>query len=200
MAKSTRILFLASLVTVLLSGCIGGSSPPSQFYMLEPIKRSAGVLAGNSNSHNIAIAPVRIPQYLDRPQFVVAKDRNSYELSEFNRWAERLDDNISRVLAQNLSLLIPSDKVVMDATGNNPPDTLRIQVNILEFHVQAEGLAILITQWSISQGSTVLLRQQGNYQETATGSDYRIKAQALNLCLDRFSRDLAESLRPWLDR
>lgn len=179
-----------------LVGCIGGSSPPSQFYLLEPINALQAGKAGEAVHRNIALAPVRIPQYLDRPQMVIAKGKNAYDVSEINRWAERLDDNIARVLAQNLSLLVPAERVSMNATGSNPPDTLRVAVTVLEFHVDPQGQAGLTAQWTVLRGGETVLARQASYREPASTSDYRAMAGALNDCLNRMSRDIAESLRP----
>lgn len=197
-SHATRLVALALFAVLLpsLSGCIGGSSPPSQFYLLEPIKPLQAGEAGKSVHRHIGLAPVRIPQYLDRPQIVIAKGKNAYDISEINRWAERLDDSIARVLAQNLSLLVPAERVSMNATGSNPPDTLRVAVTVLEFHVDPQAQAGLTAQWTVLRGGETVLARQASYREPASTSDYRAMAGALNDCLNRMSRDIAEALRP----
>ena len=86
------IIILASL----LSGCTHDSKPV-QFYML-----TADTGGVSNTSHPvikqgplIGLGPIRIPEYLSRPQMVVATSDNQYQLSEDHRWAERLDQNIS---------------------------------------------------------------------------------------------------------
>jgi uncharacterized lipoprotein YmbA len=189
-----RILF-AILAALPLAGCIGGTTPPSQFYMLEPIK-AAEIPAGPAEKRVIALAPVRIPQYVDRPQIVTATGRNAYALSELNRWAERLDDNIARVLAQNLSLLVPADLVLLNATGRAKQAKLRVSVNLLEFHIDPQAVARMSAQWNIARSEDTVLARAFSCQEPATAGDYRSMAGALNVCLDRLSRDLADALRP----
>ena len=196
--RTTKSLLTLSLLLA-LAGCIGGTTPPSDFYLLEPIKAQPGSVPGEPRHRNIALAPVRIPQYVDRPQMVTATDRNAYHVSEFNRWAERVDDGIARVLALNLSQLVPTDHVTLNASGRNPPDTLRVAVTILEFHVDQQGQARLTAQWTASRGSDTLLTKQASYREPASTTDYRAMAAALNECLNRFSRDMADALRPLAD-
>jgi len=193
-----RLLAFPLLAALLLAlaGCIGGTTPPSNFYLLEPIKTLQGGRPAEPSRRNIALAPVRIPQYLDRPQMVTATAPNAFALSELNRWAERLDDGIARVLALNLSLLVPTDQVALNASGRNPPDTLRVAVTVLEFHVDPQGQAGLTAQWTVSRGGDTLLTRQSVYREPASATDYRAMAAALNECLNRFSRDMAEALRP----
>lgn len=189
-----RCLLISPLLLALV-GCIGGSTPPSQFYLLEPIKTLDAGGSAEASRRPIALAPVRIPQYVDRPQIVTATAKNAYHLSELNRWAERLDDSIARVLAQNLSLLVPTDRVALNATGQNPAGTLRVAVNILEFHVDPQGQAGLTAQWTVTRDGETLLVRQGSYREPASTSDYRVMVGALNDCLKRMSREMADALR-----
>jgi uncharacterized lipoprotein YmbA len=197
--KCLLALPLLAALLLALAGCIGGTTPPSNFYLLEPIKTLQGGRPAEPSRRSIALAPVRIPQYLDRPQMVTATAPNAFALSELNRWAERLDDGIARVLALNLSLLVPTDQVSLNASGRNPPDTLRVAVTILEFHVDPQGQAGLTAQWTVSRGGDTLMVRQSIYREPASATDYRVMAGALNECLNRLSRDMAEALRPLAD-
>jgi len=190
-----RPVLFALLPVLSLTACIGGKSPPSEFYMLEPIKATVDArITGKTGGQAIALASVRMPQYVDRPQMVTGLSKNVYKLSETNRWAERLDDNISRVLAQNLSLLMPNEVVLANATVRSKQAKLRVYVAILEFHVDPQGQAILTAQWNVARGEETLLGRQASYREAASVTDYGIMASALNECLNRLSRDLALDL------
>jgi len=187
-----RSVLLALLMAFSLTACIGGKSPPSEFYLLEPIH--AAVDAKITGGQVIALAPVHIPQYLDRPQIVTGLSKNVYKLSETNRWAERLDDNIARVLAQNLSLLMPGEVVLANANIRAKQASIRVSVAILEFHVDSQGQAGLTAQWNVSKGGETVLGRQASYHEAATVADYAVMVGALNGCLNRLSRDLALDL------
>ena len=39
--------------------------------------------------------------------------QNRFDLSENDRWAEPLDENLTRVLAKNLSVLLRTDRIVV---------------------------------------------------------------------------------------
>ena len=188
-------LWLLPVLLLSLSACIGGKSPPSQFYLLEPVKGVGGFAGGAETGLLIALAPVRIPQYLDRPQMVTATGKNAYHLSETNRWAERLDDNIARVLAQNLNLLVPAEVVLANASSRAQQAKFKVSVTILEFHVDPQGQAGLTAQWSVARGEETVLGRQASYREPASATDYGLMAGALNECLGRLSRDLAADVR-----
>ncbi|WP_020564170.1 PqiC family protein [Methylosarcina fibrata] len=181
-----------------LTGCIGGATPPSQFYLLEPLRESESEASAVSEKPAVALSPVKIPRYVDRPQIVAATGPNAYRLSELNRWAESLDDNIGRVLAQNLSRLASVDVVPTNGSGLARQARLRVSVAILEFHVNPEGQAGLTAQWRIARGEDGIQVRQVSYRTPASTSDYQVMVAALNDCLNRMSRELAAAVRQTL--
>lgn len=196
MPSNRRFSFnLMPVLLLSLTGCIGGKTPPSDFYLLEPLRTAPDRPASLTEKPVIALAPVRIPQYVDRPQIVTATDRNAYRLSELHRWAEPIDDNMTRVLTQNLSLLVPADVVPANTSSLAKQAAFRVTVDIQEFHVTPQGRAELLAQWRIARGDDVVLSRQGAYREPASTTDYRMMAGALNQSLNRLSRDIADALR-----
>ncbi len=184
-------LGFAAVGLLTLGGCIGGSSTPAQFYLLEPLTETP-VVAADAAPTMLVLAPVRIPHYLDRAQIVTATGDNTYQLSELNRWAEGLDHNVNRVLQQDLSKLVPADVVSSAPVGTSP---LKLAVTIQAFHVDAQGQARLEAQWQLSRDQqTLSVRRQG-YREPASTSDYRLMVAALNACLHNMNRDLANDVR-----
>lgn len=195
--RINRFVFLPLLSILLLSlaACVGGSTSPSQFYMLEPISELGHKgPAGTIKKPVIVLSPVRIPYYVDRPQIVTATGKNVYQLSELNRWTEALDHNINRVLAQNLTFLVPAEVVFSNNPNATERVTFRLSVNILEFHVDPQGQAGLKAEWRITRQDGTALNQQVSYQAPASTTDYSVMVRALNECLDRLSHDLAGEL------
>ena len=93
------------VLTLLLSGCIRDSRPV-QFYMLNADYGVDDIVKAYVASQGpvIGLGPIRIPEYLNRPQMIVAIADNQYRLSEDHRWAEPLDQNISLALFKALPL------------------------------------------------------------------------------------------------
>lgn len=188
---------LSTSLILVLSGCVGGSTPPSRFYLLEPVAVVAPAeTAGNASALPIIVMdPVRIPRYVDRAQIVTATAKNAYQLNELNRWAEALDQNLTRVLSQNLASLVPAQVLSGKAGNRTQPESLRLTLTILEFHVNPQGLAGLTAQWQIKRGDALLLSRQESYHEPAANDDYPLIVAALNECVTRLSRDLAAAIR-----
>lgn len=187
---------LLSVLFMSLAACLG-TTPPAQFYLLEPIAAADQTKLVNEKGERlvVALAPVRIPKYADRPQIVTAVGKNAYKLSELNRWAETLDGNIARVLAQDLSALVPAEVVLPNESSRPKHASVRVSMNILEFYVDPQGVARLTAQWNITRGGELILSRQTSYQTPASTTHYRAMVEGLNECLNRLSRDLAAALR-----
>ncbi|QFY45072.1 membrane integrity-associated transporter subunit PqiC [Candidatus Methylospira mobilis] len=193
-AKYTRLIPLCSFL-LLLAGCFG-KSPAPDFYLLEPLAETGATpRTQQARRPVIALSPVSLPKYVDRTQIVQATARNSYQLNETQRWAEPLSDNIDRVLAENLARLVPADVVSPNSSSLARQAEIRIQITIVEFHVTPEQSALLRAQWSIRDGDKIAESRQSEYRIPASSSDYRLMVNALNGCIDRLSRDVADAAR-----
>lgn len=193
MRTPITLRFIPLLPLLLQTACIG-TTPPSQFYMLEPLAADSENLSNLGQARLIlALVPVKIPHYLDRSQMVNAAGKNTYQLDELHRWAERLDENMTRVMLQDLTQLIPAD-VVLTTSKHAQHAELRLMVNVLEFHVDPQGQAWLMAQWQVNQGDKVLLSQQGSYHQALAGSDVSLKVQALNQCFNQLNQDIASAI------
>ena len=189
-----KLVFHTLLIglTLLLAGCVG-STPPAQFYLLEPLTVAQSVGSSVADKPTLALAPVRIPHYLERAQLVTASGKNTYQLDEMNRWAESLDDNITRVMLQELTSLVPAD-VVLASSQRAKQAQLRLLVTILEFHIDPQGQAKLAAQWQVSRGEEVIVSRQSVFEIPANSHDAQVKVQALNQCLNQLNREMASVL------
>jgi uncharacterized lipoprotein YmbA len=177
-----------------VSGCIGSSST-SKYYLLEAIDSLDDKEVTAEAKIQIALAPVKIPKYVNRPQIVSAIGKNSYHISEANRWAEGLDENLSRVLQQNLSVLVPSVVLLTKTSKLAKKSKFRVDVNVLEFYVNPQGLALLVVQWNVRIEGQNIVSRQNTYQSPASYSDYRIMVRGLNQCIDLMSYDIAKAIQ-----
>ena len=187
-----RTLLLASGLT----GCLS-QSPPPRHYLLEPLTVAATAVAlpnGSSSGRVITLTAVHIPRYADRPQLVTADNNRQYQLDEFNRWAERLDDNIGRVLHQNLAVLLPGMIVLRNDSRPNLADTVRLSVDILDIVSDATGSARLVTQWTLARHHQILATRQSTHQIGSEGLTPAARVAALNTLLTELSRDIAADL------
>ena len=81
----------------------------------------------------MGVGPVVVPVYLDRPALVVRVGGDEVRLSSDHHWAEPLKDGVARVVAENLSAMIPTDSVVVFPWRTPWVVAYRVTMEILRF-------------------------------------------------------------------
>jgi len=191
---------LARLLALLLGLMLGlaACSPKTQaakFYLLQPMARADKPESEASAAWMIGVGPVEMPAYLDRPQIVTGGAGAEMQLDEFQRWAEPLKDNATHVLAENLSLLMPGQHVLPFPWNRNLNLDYQVEIQIIRFHVDGNGLSELKANWSILRQNKPVLMKEFLHKAQAAGADYDAKVAAQSQALAAFSRAIAEGLR-----
>lgn len=181
------------LLMVGLTGCFR-NTVPDQFYMLRAANLP-GQSAISGDGPLVGLGPVRIPAYLDRPQIVTATSGQEYRLSEDHRWAERLDENIARVSAQNLSAFIPTDRIVMHPWPREPKPDVQVAISIQEMHVDPTGEVRMSALWSLRQGKSDVTNHKFNCHLPASTTDYAQMVEVESQCLIRLNREMATAIK-----
>ena len=147
--KFRSVLLVALLVCfIILGGC--AKTTPSKFYVLSPLSKAA---SEGRNGFTIGLGPVELAEYFDRPQIITRVSPNQIELAEFDRWAEPLKRNFSRVLAENLSILLGTDRVISYPWPRSVPVKYQIKVEVLRFDGAPGKNVSLVALWTILRGS-----------------------------------------------
>ena len=190
-----RIAPIATLcaLAVLAAGC---ASPPSHFYTLS---RTATPTAATSNLA-VVVGPVSIPAIVDLPQIVVSTGPNQVTLDEFNRWASPLQNNISRVVAENLVAMLGTPRVSLFQQSLNADADYRVAIEVQTFESRPGEAATLNAVWIVRRtkdgkaetGRTAV-------REAVPDKDYAALAAAHSRALERLSQDVADTVKA-LDR
>jgi uncharacterized lipoprotein YmbA len=143
----------------------------------------------------IGLGPIRIPEYLNRPQMIVAIADNQYRLSEDHRWAEPLDQNISLALFKALPRQLGTDRIVRFPWSQRQVIDYQVGIDIMEFNVDASGQSRLIAQWFIKRKDLPTIDKRSTYQFPASTTDYAIMVKAQSQCLTMLGQEIAETLR-----
>lgn len=194
-----QVLIVFGLTILLQVGC--GRSQPSQFYVLtSTIDDSSGSAQSNEMKEiSIGIGPVEFSDYMLRPQILTYQRAGKLNYAELERWAEPLDDNFARVVAENLSLLIPTDQIFIFPYRGSARVQYQLVFEILRFAKGEDGQVTLIVMWSVhdEQELKLLTRKKSTYQRPApTGEEtyYEQLTSTMSLLLEDLSRDLAAHL------
>jgi uncharacterized lipoprotein YmbA len=140
---------------------------------------------------------VTLPRYVDRPQIVTRTSPYEIKLAEFDRWAEALDTNFSRALAENLSLLLPAARVVMSPWSRATLIDYQITVDVTHFLSQVGGDSLLIADWTLfkGEGQDVLTSGRSRFSAAPAGQDYAAIVAAMSQTVASLSREIATTVR-----
>ena len=194
--KMVTIIFLL----LALTGCLGGQSPPTNFYMLSPLSPpQAGTFPASTEARiHIGLETVVVAEYLNRSEIVVNLDNTIYQLADFNKWAEPLSDNLSRVLEENLTHLLQADSInVSLASESSIPFDYRLEVDVLRLEGNLGDQVTLVAQWALleaEEGDLKLMRRS-KYQEQTMDNTYKELVLAKSRTIEQLCRDMAIAIR-----
>ncbi len=190
-----RAFFLAT-VTLLLAGC--ASSPSARFYTLTPLERQEAKYSSQeaANPISVSIAPVEIPDYLDRPQIVTRDGRNELRLAEFDLWAGSLRDNITAVLAENLSTLLGSDRVSVYPRMHGEKADYSVTMRVLRLDCAPGDRVLLKVQWTVFAGQERkdVATRMTTFAESLSDSRYETMVATVSHALAQVSREIAREI------
>lgn len=192
--KNSVMLILVSVI--LFTYC--SSSPPVQKYILTPsIENDTETLSDKENTEiTIGIGTIEFSEYLKRPEIVSFKGSNELNVDQFNRWAEPLEKNFERVLIENLSRLIPTDRINIFPWQEEEPNSFQIIILVNEFGMRSDSSVVLDARWSVSKKfkRDFLMTQRSFYTENAAGVSIEVEVALLSDLIGKFSRDIANEM------
>ena len=140
-------------IVSLLQGCTifgKGTSQRTQNFVLNSVYSDETQPQAMADLHNIGIlvGPVRMALYLDRSDIVIRDSQNQIRLADFSQWAGPLQENFSRVLAENLSVLLTTHRRHFPRTRAMSFD-FNVTVNVTRFDGMPGKKADLRARWGI---------------------------------------------------
>lgn len=182
-------LAIVCMLAALAAGC---ASSPSRFYTLS----ATATPSAASSKLSVAVGPVSVPAAVDRPQIVVSTSANQVTLDDFNRWASPLQDNLARVVAENLVALLGTPRVTLFLQALNANVDYRVQIEIRNFESAPGKSASLDAVWTVRRtkdGKTETGRTSA--REKVDDNGYDALAAAHSRGVARLSQDIADAVR-----
>jgi uncharacterized lipoprotein YmbA len=192
------LLLMMSGLGLLLGGCvIKPARVPTRYFVLAPIPGREHAPA-EAQPLFVEVPLVKMPSYLLRDSMVVRKGADEVVYLETALWAERLDQSFRQTLAENLSLLLASDRACLSAFERDRL-VMRVSINVEQFDVESEGRGTLLAAWQLTAAGSDKPMKVGHTRLTRSASVPRGNPQAIAATLSalvaEFSRDLAQALR-----
>lgn len=194
----------AGLILIALLGlaaCVSGNAP-LHYYMLSPLPEAGSSVPSNVNLPAIGVGPVSMADYLNRPQIVTRTDQNRLQIHDSRQWAEIPKTAFSRILTQNLSLLLSSNQVFAFPWRQEAHIRYQVMVDVDRFDGDGTEAAVLHASWSIADTvkNTILIKQRTDIREPSEGSGYDYLVEAQSRALARLSRQIADALKKVLEQ
>jgi uncharacterized lipoprotein YmbA len=193
MKKNIHHFIAVLFVAVFAAGC---ASAPSRFYTLNSTAQADGTPEAH---YAVVVGPVSVPAEVDRPQFTVQVAPNQVAVDEFNRWAAPLNNNIARVVAEDLAVLLGTPQVSAASLANFDP-AYRVTIDIQRFE-SVPGKSVLVDAVWVVRKSAGGASQSGRTVagEPVTGADFDALAAAHSRALAKVSSDIAAAIRAKAD-
>ena len=173
----------AVLLLLTLTACLG-NPPHESFFTLNAPEPPAAA----QDAPSIAVAPVSIPEIVDRPQIVVRLGPNQVQIIEQARWAEPLKVAIARVVAANLAATLNARL----APSRGDAD-YRVALDVQRFESPADAVLVealwTVTSKDGKQSGRSIVRQK------IANREYASLAAAHSAALAAMSKEIAAAIR-----
>lgn len=195
--------FAALLFALMLGAGVAGCSflksarPTARYFVLTPMPVTNAEPAA-SRRLAVGLGQVKVPAYLFNSSLAVRKSTNVIEYLPSAFWAERLNSGFANVLAADLAIALPTDRIYLSAWQRDQV-TAEVHVTLEQFDVDEGGTGTLVARWRVGSpgGEQVLkagtsrLAQQG----PRPGDNLSGAVATLSALIADFSRQLAQALQ-----
>ena len=197
-SRSGVILFLIS--GLVISGCVATNpSQPAKFYQLSALSKPIEGAKAQSGEgcFAIGVGPVEIAEYLNRSQIVLRTNEIELTLDEFNKWAEPLEDTLTRVLAENLANLLCTDPIAIYPSRGYITLDYKVEVEVLRLDGDLGKDIKLITRWAIlgKERDELLVVRRSTYTESTKDNTHKTLVLAKSRALEKLSEEIATAIK-----
>lgn len=193
------IMKSACLILVLaLGGCVAMSnSPTPRFYALQALDESyAGEKFNIPSSVIIGIGPVKIPEYQTRPQIVTQDTNNLITFAQFDRWGETLDFALPRLLAANLSVILPGATLEISPWNLDIPVKYQVIMDVVRLESRLDKDLSFTVRWSVIDlgNRKMIFTKKSDFSQPIDPHDYSGLVKTLSMECASLSGEIAKVL------
>lgn len=210
------MLCAAGFALLFVAGCaglLGGESTPIRYYVLSEVPRTEQTRApaGPASEVVIAVVDVTMADYLDTQRVVTRTTANTVDLAQFDQWAAPFGRHVTRTMKNNISVLIPSERVLLSPLSIPVTVNYEVRVDIQMFEQDPGGDVVLQARWALldlRRRSAVAVRNvdirksaaidppsEGATETEIETQRYSAIAAAMSSALADMSADIATAIR-----
>ena len=189
-----------TLACLSLAGCVSLSPrpDPSRFFTLtSQIEMAPAAKDPGLERLFLGVGPVRFPGYLDRQELVTRISQNRFEVAQNDRWIEPLEENFSRVLAQNLHSLLRTDRISRSPWPSSRRITHQVEIDVLRFEPNSAREVELEARWTVTDGASKqpLAIKSSFLRRPIKQPSMEASVDAMSVALADLSREIADAVR-----
>ena len=198
--RPVMVVFCAVLLVV--GGCSpfgSGTQARSRNYVLSSLysaETPPQPLADLSDI-GILVGPIKMALYLDRSDIVIRNSQNEVKIADFSAWAGPLQENFSRVLAENLSLWLNTKKVAIFPGSKLPIFEYNVNMVVTRFDGRPGGKTQLRARWVImdKKKKAILFNEHTMLTDLTENDSIQALVASQSRLIAEFSRQIAESIK-----
>jgi uncharacterized protein len=187
---------ILAIAAIFLGGC---RSQSPRFYTLNPIQEDQVISKRKGLAQNavIGIGPVKLADYLDQSMLVTRTSDNQAVKAEFDRWVGSFKDNFINVLADNLGVLLSTERIYLYPWRVSVPIDYQVVLDIVRCDGRLGDAVWLEVRWSIigGPGKKLLKTNRSSIREPVSGADYAAVVAAQSRALAKLSQEIAEAIQ-----
>ena len=187
---------LGALCALALGGCLGGTPP--HFYAL---RSSSGEAAGAPLAAHpelgLAVGPLELPRYLDRPELVMQDDSNRLTVLDAHRWGGSLRTDILRVVADDLGRLLGTARVAVYPAEPRFQADYRVLLDVRDIQATPGENVTLLVRWTIASmrdGGSAVTVEETRIEQPISSESYDELVAADSAAFGTLSRRIAEKI------
>jgi hypothetical protein len=174
-----------ALAAVLAAGC--ATTPAPRYYTLQAL---APQVETRATASPLYLAPVAIPDPVDRAELVLSGSSSELLVDEQHRWAGSLRSLVGTTLAEDLARSLGGARVTTEEYSGRG---YRVEVEIRELTSRPSQEARIEAEWVVRRDDGAERSARSSLREPA-GAGFAALADAHSRALVRLSREIATAV------
>jgi len=187
---------LACLAALWLAGCIGAAVPPHYYTLRSSSGEAAGEPLAAHPDLGLAVGPVDLPRYLDRPELVTQDESNRLIVLDAHRWGGSLRTDILRVVADDLGRLLGTARVAVYPTEPRFDARYRVLLDVRDIQATPGQKVVLLVRWTVAamdDGRAVAV-EESRIEQPIGSAGYDALVAADSAAFGSLSRKIADRI------
>jgi uncharacterized lipoprotein YmbA len=184
-----------------LGGCTNFSAlpDPSRFFTLSSLSQGDESVERRPQAPaiSVGIGPVSLPGYLDRQEIVTRIAQNQLRLSEYDRWAEPLEEGVGRVISENVASILRAERITSYPWPVDRKPLYQVEIEVLRFEANNAQEAQLAARWTVRNTGKkdAVLYRDTRLLRSARERSTAASVAALSEVLAELSQQIAAAIR-----